>query len=142
MKISEQYMCNTSKNNQILVDHKTIMRHWIHSIIKLCKNDISKNSVKTTIVISFFLISFTCTSNNFLFHKRYRPILTFEKLSPFAMSRRKKPNVPSLCYQRFEHLFGFNLYFQDMCVGPSWGNQNAQRKRIYCQISDDKVKNL
>lgn len=139
MKISEQYMCNTSKNNQMFDHYKTIMRHWIYSIIKLCKNDISKNSVKTTIVISFFLISFTCTSNNFLFHKRYRPILTFEKLSPFAMSRRKKPNVPLFMLPK---IWTFNLYFQDMCVGPSWGNQNAQRKRIYCQISADKVTNL
>lgn len=61
---------------------------------------------------------------------------------PLRSQRGKNPTFPSLCCQRFEHLFGFNLYLQDWCVGQSWGNQNAQWKRINCQISDDKVTNL
>lgn len=78
----------------------------------------------------------------FFFIKGIDQSKLFKSCFPLLGQGGKNPTFPSLCYQRFEHLFGFNLYFQDMCVGPSWGNQNAQRKRIYCQISDDKVTNL
>lgn len=107
---------------------------------KIWKNNISKISILTAVVISSFFRSLT--PNYFFFIKSIDQSKLFNSCFPLRSQRGKNPTFPSLCFHRFEHLFGFNLYFQDMCVGPSWGNQNAQRKRIYCQISDDKVTNL
>lgn len=109
---------------------------------KIWKNNISKNSVKTTIVISFFSYHLHVRQIIFFFIKGIDQSKLLKSCFPLLCQGGKNPTFPSLCFHRFEHLFGFNLYFLDMCVGPSWGNRNAQRKLIYCQISDDKVTNL
>lgn len=113
-----------------------MMRHFKKSQHKIWKNNISKISILTAVIFQII------NAKLFFFIKSIDQSKLLKSCLPLRSQRGKNPTFPSLCFHRFEHLFGFNLYFQDMCVGPSWGNRNAQWKRINCQISDDKVTNL
>lgn len=95
-----------------------MMRHFKKSQHKIWKNNISKISILTAVVISSFFRSLT--PNYFFFIKSIDQSKLLKSCLPLRSQRGKNPTFPSLCFHRFEHLFGFNLFFKICTLVNPW----------------------